>query len=353
MPKTNPHGFGNITDTPLPDAEGPSLEPAADVDRWRMGVISNPVSGSNRKKFPAICRFIDRHRPLSHQIVTNPQEVVEALEDFARRGINLVAVNAGDGTVQAVLTALFHHRPYQTLPLLALLCGGTTNMTAKDLGFRGARIRSLERILAWSRSDGDGIGIVRRPILRVQHPAVRIPQYGLFFGAASIFKGINLFHSRIHDLGLQGNPANAVIVARFLAAIAARDLEELGTARATITVDGTPLATARYMLILTHTLEQLIFGLRPHWGKEEGPLRLTAVTADHRFFLRVMAAISLGRRPRLAIPENGFHSHNAQEIRMALDGGYALDGELFQADSRQGELVLDAGGQAAFLRSIP
>jgi hypothetical protein len=66
-----------------------------------------------------------------------------------------------------------------------------------------------------------------------------------------------------------------------------------------------------------------------------------------------MAALSLGRHSRLAVPENGFHSHNAREIRMALDGGYALDGELFQADSRQGELVLDAGGQAAFLRSVP
>jgi hypothetical protein len=63
-----------------------------------------------------------------------------------------------------------------------------------------------------------------------------------------------------------------------------------------------------------------------------------------------MAAICQSRRSRLATPANGYHSHSAHEVRIALDGGFALDGELFQVDSRQGELVLDAGGQAAFLR---
>ncbi|MBL0715262.1 MAG: hypothetical protein JJV98_16355 [Desulfosarcina sp.] len=194
------------------------------------------------------------------------------------------------------------------------------------------------------------MAIARRPILRVRYPAGDKPHYGLFFGAASIYKGIKLFHSRIHGLGLQGNPANAVIVARFLAAMAARNPDGLGAARASIKVDGKRLDSDRYMLILTHTLEQLIFGVRPHWGEEEGSLRLTAVNANPRYFMRVLAGIFQGRRSRLAIPENGFYSHNAHEIRIVLDGGFAVDGELFQADSRQGEIVLDAGGQAAFLR---
>ncbi len=350
MPGMQPNRIGGTEDASLSQIQLPLLETTPDIGRWRMGIISNPISGSNQHKFPAICRYIDQQRGLPHRIVTNAKEVGAALKDFARRDINLVAVNAGDGTVQAVLTALFDHRPYQTLPLLALMCGGTTNMTAKDLGLRGSRIQSIERLLTWSRSGDRRASIVRRPILRVRHPASQRPLYGLFFGAASIYKGINLFHSRIHEMGLQGNPANALILARFLTAIATRDFNELGSARAEITIDGRPLARQHYMLILTHTLERLIFGLEPHWGEEDGALRLTAVAARPRYFLRVMAAICQGRRSRLAIAQNGFHSHNAHEIRMALDGGFAIDGELFQADARQGELVLDAGGQAAFLK---
>ena len=321
----------------------------ASDNHWRMGIISNPTSGSNQRKFPDICRYIDQHR-LPHRMVTTPAEVAAALEDFARHEINLIAVNAGDGTIQAVLTALLHDRPYPTLPLLALLSGGTTNMTTQDLGFHGSRIRSLEHIRSWSRTGSGQACITRRPILRVRHPDGRLPLYGLFFGAACVYKGINLFHSRIHGLGLQGRPANALIVARYLAAIAARDFSKLGAARASISVDGRRLETNDYMLILTYSLEQLIFGMQPHWGQEEGPLRLTAATAHPRYFLRVMAAMCQSRRSRLATPANGYHSHNAHEVRIALDGGFALDGELFQVDSHQGELVLDAGGQAAFLR---
>jgi hypothetical protein len=353
MPRPYQTGIDGDADASMGPGAFPSPHAFTTDNRWRMGIISNPTSGSNQKKFPSICRFIDQQRHLPHCIATNAEEVLTALEDLAHRDINLVAINAGDGTVQAALTALFHHRPFKTLPLLALLCGGTTNMTARDLGLKGSRIRSLERIIAWSRSGKGQASILRRPILRVRHPASEIPHYGLFFGAAVIYKGIRLFHSRIHGLGLKGRPANALILMRYLAAIAARNFDALGAARARITVDGKPLGANRFMMILCYTLDQLIFGMRPHWGQEEGALRLTTVGADPQFVLRVMAAICQGRRSRRATPANGFYSHNAHEIRIALDGGFALDGELFQAAPHQGELILDAGGQAAFLRLSP
>ncbi len=350
MAKKQQYGSGDADESLMSDYHLPTASRIPAAGPWRMGVISNPTSGSNQKKFSRICRYIDDQRNLPHKIVTNAGDVARALEELARQDVNLIVVNAGDGTIHAVLTTLFHHRPYQTLPLLALLRGGTTNMTPKDLGLQGPRLQSLARIQAWSQSGGSEGFIVRRPILRLQHPTIRLPLYGLFFGAASISRGIDLFHARIHGTGLEGNPANALILARFLMAIAARDLQKLGAARATITVDGTPLPADDFILILTYTLERLIFGMQPHWGEEDGALRLTAAAANSRHFLRVMAAMCRGRRSRLAIPSNGFYSHNAHEVRMALNGNFTLDGELFEVDARQGELVLDAGGQAAFLQ---
>ena len=350
MPRKPHRGAGDADESFSSMPYSPASTDVPVAGRWRMGIISNPNSGSNQKKFSRIQHHVDGQRGVPHEIVTNADDVVRALEELARRDVNLIVVNAGDGTIQAVLTALFHHRPYQTLPLLALLSGGTTNMTPKDLGLRGSRIQALARIRAWSQSGGSEGFIVRRPILRLQHPTIHRPLYGLFFGAASIAKGIDLFHARIHGTGLKGNPANALILARFLVAIAARDLDQLGAARATITVDGKPLPAEHFILILTYTLERLIFGMQPHWGHEDGALRFTAAAATSRHFLRVMAAMCQGRRSRLAIPSNGFYSHNAHEIRMTLSGGFALDGERFKVDARQGELVLDAGGQAAFLQ---
>ena len=316
---------------------------------WHLGVISNPLSGSNRHQLPGIRSFLDSHHIL-HREVCNLSDAKVVLDDFARQGVNLIAVNAGDGTVQAVLTTLFHHRPCSTLPVLALLCGGTTNMTAKDLGFRGSRIQALERLIRWTRhSRGEGT-IQRRPVLRVRHPSLPAPQYGMFFGAACIHKGIELFHSRVHGLGLSGEPAHMVIVARFLAALASGDLEGLGAATASVRVDGQALAPHRYMLLLIHSLEQLILGLRPHWGQEDAPLRMTAVSSEPRHFLRVLTSLLCRRRSRLATPANGYFSHNCNEIRLSLASGFAIDGEIFTVDPRLGNLLIDDGGQAAFLR---
>src|SRR3546814_1330268 len=74
------------------------------------------------------------------------------LDSFAADGVDVVAVAGGDGTVQAVLTALYGRRPFRRPPLLAVLPRGTTNMTAADIGLprRGDKdtLGSLARLLA-------------------------------------------------------------------------------------------------------------------------------------------------------------------------------------------------------------
>ena len=50
----------------------------------------------------------------------------------------VLAINGGDGTVAAILGALLESKPFVTPPLIALLPGGTANMSAGDVGLRGS-----------------------------------------------------------------------------------------------------------------------------------------------------------------------------------------------------------------------
>ncbi|MFO7495301.1 MAG: diacylglycerol kinase family protein, partial [Desulfobacterales bacterium] len=89
---------------------------------WRLGVISNPQSGRNRRQMAAIRGFLAGQGQIAQREVLDAADVAAALAAFAREGIDLVALNSGDGTVQAALTTLFNERPYgEALPLLALL----------------------------------------------------------------------------------------------------------------------------------------------------------------------------------------------------------------------------------------
>ena len=144
------------------------------------------MSGGNRRGLAAIHRILRDRPEIPHREARSAQDVREVLEDFARRGVELVAVNSGDGTIQAVMTALFSRRPFPEPPLLALLNGGTTNMTHQDLGMRGPAAGALERLIAWARH-GDGSAVIRqRTVMRVDNPLHPEPLYGFFLGAACI-----------------------------------------------------------------------------------------------------------------------------------------------------------------------
>ncbi|MCK7514403.1 MAG: hypothetical protein MZV70_67230 [Desulfobacterales bacterium] len=118
------------------------------------------------RAFSAACRAIPRFR--TARCAARP-EVQAALEEFRGRNLNLIVVNSGDGTIQAALTVLcWGSGCSRAPPLLALLSGGTTNMTHQDLGLRGPPAEALRRVLNWAHH-GEGEALIRRrTVLKVQ-----------------------------------------------------------------------------------------------------------------------------------------------------------------------------------------
>lgn len=318
---------------------------------WRLGVLSNPWSGGNRRRgLGAIRRCLQHHPGIPHREVRTAAEIQAALEDFARRNLNLIAINSGDGTVQAALTALLGREIFPSLPLLALLRGGTTNMTHHDLGLCGSPAQALRQLLAWVHH-GDGRAVIlRRTILKVQPSPGAHPLYGLFFGSACIFNGIQFFHSWIHRTGLSGDPAHLLIMARFLWALARQNDARVAPVPIGIRMDRLGIAPQDYLLLLITTLDRLILGLRPFWHRGGAPLKLTAVSAQPRHLLRVLPFLARGRRHAYAQFGNGYISCSGREIRLEMNAGFAVDGELFGADPRRRSILIQDGGQVDFLR---
>jgi hypothetical protein len=317
----------------------------------RLGVISNPLSGANRRRGLAdIRRLLAQNPGVLHREVCTAADVTSALREFARADVDTVAINSGDGTVQAALTSLFVDRPFPSPPLLALLPGGTTNMTSQDLGITGSRLSGLQRLVGWAHhADGDA-KILRRPVLRVDNSSHPGPLYGMFIGAAGIYNGIRFFHSRVSRLGLGWGPSHLFIFARFLLALARRDDALVTPVSVAIRADRDGIASRGYWMLLITTLDRLMLGLRPFWNCDERPLRLAALTARPRNLLGALPALLRGGRCRSATLANGYVSLAAREIRLSMSGGFAIDGELFQADMAQGPLVIREGGRVEFLR---
>ena len=320
-----------------------------------IGAVALIVIGP--QKLPKVARtvleqMLAEHPGILHREVRSAVEVAVVLRDFARADVNLIAVNSGDGTVQAVLTSLFAEQVFRPLPLLALLRGGTTNMTSQDLGLTGSRIAALRRLIAWAHhGDGDAV-ILRRAVLKVENSSHPGPLYGMFFGAGCITQGIQFFHSRVQKLGLSVGPAHLLIIARFLLGLARREDALVAPVSAAIRADRADIAEGGgdYLLMLISTLDRLILGVRPFWAQGDAPLHLTTVNAGFRHLFRALPAMAQGHRNRYTRPEDGYVSVNAREIRLEMDGAFAIDGELFRADRKRGPLVIREAGPADFLR---
>ena len=102
----------------------------------KVGIITNPRSYRNKGGLDSLSHAIAGHANVHHAVLGDVSEIPVILRDFAGRDVNLLAIVGGDGTVQATLTGLFVSRPFDTLPTLAVLPAGRTNMIAADAGIR-------------------------------------------------------------------------------------------------------------------------------------------------------------------------------------------------------------------------
>ncbi len=100
----------------------------------RVGILYNPLSGRNRRKPDFFQEILARYSHVPCKEVQTPEDILRALRTFAQGQVDCLVVNGGDGTIQATMGVLFHHRPFKELPCLALLPAGTANLIAGDVG---------------------------------------------------------------------------------------------------------------------------------------------------------------------------------------------------------------------------
>lgn len=313
-----------------------------------IGMISNPLSGGNKQGIGRIRTYLANHLHIRAAEATTPGELHAVLDDFSARGVDLLIINGGDGTVQAVLTALLGQPGATPLPLLALLRAGTTSMLARDVGARGEPLVALKKIHAWSMDrERDPRHIHERPVLRVIQEDNGESPCGMFFGAGAIPRGIDIFHSSMNPQGIRGELMPGLTSLRLLLAALFGNVKLLPPTDMAIRLDKTPTQGTSYLFAMVSTLERLFLGLHPFWGKETAPLHFTALKWKAPRFLRNLPFLLRGVPTATATEENGYFSNNAARITLDFRGPFTLDGEIFQARS---PLTIEPVGPVRFLR---
>ncbi|MEK0084889.1 diacylglycerol kinase family protein [Benzoatithermus flavus] len=274
----------------------------------------------------------------------------EILADLARREVRLIAVDGGDGTLQALLTALLASPVFPALPALAVLPGGSTNMTAAALGAGPRRPATLARLCALARTGRLEPYLRHHPVLKVERAPNRPAERGLFLGAAGICGAIRLCARRFHRHGLRGEWSSLATLLSVLGRLVFRGTTGLDGETIAITADGETKAHRPCSFALATTLDRLVLGSRPFWNVGDRPIRVTAVAHPAPDLARHAWSLLCGRGARL--PAETYHSRGAFRVELALERPFTIDGEFF-APVPGRPVVITAAETVPFLRLPP
>jgi diacylglycerol kinase (ATP) len=324
--------------------------PPGGLPRILPGVLSNPLSGGNRKGLRLVRAVLSSYPQTIHREVHTLDDVLSAMADFAEREVNLVIVNGGDGTVHGALTALINTPAFETPPFIAVLRAGTASMIGCDVGMAGPPSLALGRLLYWAARRDFRPETLLRPVMSVQLPTQKKTLCGTFLGAGSIYEGIRFFHRRINRPAIRGEFAPAVTLLLLLLSRLKGQSKLLSGVTVEASLDGQPPEEKTWLMFFVTTLERLFLGMRPFWGKGQGSLHFTAIAEQPLCFWRSLPFLLRGRSGPYGSPENGFFSREISEVRLSMTGGFTLDGELYHLGESATDLKIAVARQVTFLR---
>jgi hypothetical protein len=303
--------------------------------RPRIALLSNPKSTGNVAQLPRIREFCAEHPDVFHYEVEHADQIGDAMRIIARIRPKVLAINGGDGTVQATLTEIYNGGHFgDNPPPVAVLPSGKTNLIALDLGARGDPIETLQQLIELARTDLAPYTVARELIALRRPGADERPVIGMFLGGAGLAQTMRYCREKIYPLGLPNG------VAHVITAFAAILKLVLGAKASFLPPDSQPLSVSmsrpggrlsgRFSLLAVTTLEKLLLStdLGSH---RQGTLKLLAIDERSISVVRALFASVVGKLGRSKVA--GVHFQEADEITIEGESSdVILDGETFRAE---------------------
>lgn len=316
----------------------------------RVALLSNPRSTGNRSLLPLVRQFCANHPDIFHYEVEDVDQIGAAMRTIALVNPRVIAINGGDGTVQAALTELYSGDYFGGKPPpVAVMPNGKTNLIALDLGAEGDPLKALQRVIDLAACNLDG-HVIERQLISLSDGTSR-PVLGMFLGGAYLADVMLYCRHKIYPLGMPNGISHVLAVLLALFAM----LFGLGGGR--LPAKPAPMRVSlirqgemrgSFSLLIVTTLEKLLLNIRTEDGKASGTMKLLLVAPKIGALFRFVGALWRGTLGKT--PVNGVHFQAGDEIRIEGDrSNVILDGEIFEA--RTGfPIILTSTAPVPFLR---
>lgn len=288
-----------------------------------VGVIHNPNANKNRKR-KVDAKTLELLVPGLFRVTGNPnldggRSLDDAVRDFDRIGVKVVASNGGDGTFQKVLTSYMLNTCEHELPTFLVLPSGTVNMLANSIGSTSKPEVALKKVV-----EGEFDKLTKYSLRTLYVTSDSKDYYGTVFADGSVYN----FLQRYNDSSFLGETSKFKAWKMVAKGIFSSFGDELVKPSAnSLDIDQRSCAIA-YTALFAAGFKPTIMGIKPfNWTKDldegiyEGHTYLNG-----RRLAKILPHLFMGRRTNYAQYNIG-----VKEIKMELEEGlgYTIDGEVF------------------------
>lgn len=296
--------------------------------RGLVGVIRNPRSHRNKGLAPEMAERPD----VITRIPRTREDLARDLAEMAARGVTMLAVDGGDGTVRDVLTCGWPNFG-ESWPRLIVLPKGKTNALAVDLGVPNHW--SLAQALDAARS---GPGVMRRPVVVKAAGENDGGVIGFILGAG-IFTTATSAGQVAHRYGAFNSFAVGVTavagIIQGLFGMGRKGWRGITPIDLVLGAEGREVPRSKHgpqdmrYAVLISTLDDFPLGMKP-FGKQPGGLKYLMVDYPLRRMVALAPALLAGWEGAL-LTRLGVHRGHAEKAVLEVGDKFILDGEAFPA----------------------
>ncbi len=305
-----------------------------------IGIITNPHSKLNKrnpKRQELLGYIVGTHGRL--EITNSLEDLGRVATEFLNRGVEILAINGGDGTISRTLTAFAKAYGDTPLPKVAILRGGTINVLASNLGITGTPEKILYR-LTEAFSHQTKLSTRTLGTLRVEN------NVGFLFGNGTVPRFLEEYYKRKNGRLGAALYALRVLLSRFFGS---------KTYSTVVTEDDQTIRpkeggtiTHRTISVLCSTVPQMPLGV-PLFRSNTG---VTDKFEVYSFAFSSQSAIWLFPWTALRNYKDELKTRisfltSSVEISTPQQAAYTLDGELFVGKDRN--LAVEMGPKIDFI----
>lgn len=272
----------------------------------------------------------------TYELTNKVEDVAAVAEQFKKAGIEILALNGGDGTNHVTLTTFIEVYGDQPLPKITFLRGGTMNTISNGIGIQGTPSRLLANLVD-KYYTGLPFETTERDMLKITCGGVT--NYGFIFGNGIVSNFLEMYYGT-------GNPSPttaAVLLGKAIASLpfggkTAGEIVRPFVARAVF--DDEQWEEREYTSLLAATIDQIGLGFRPFVRCEEKP------QSFHVLALMTKPLTLAAELPkiRLGFPMDAAKANSKVTDRVEIFSrepfAYTIDGDMHKAEE---SVLLEAG----------